>query len=227
MFIWKKGDNEMLNNNTKPDFKKCAVLVIDMQNDFVLPQAVSEIKGSYEIKNKIADILKAARKKEIFIIHIVRLYEKSGANADLCRKEALKKGIQIVVPYTEGADILKDLKPNEKMLDFNLLIKGDFQQLSKKEWVMYKSRWGAFYKTDLENFLKSKEINTLIILGCNFPNCTRTTIYEASERDFKIVAVYDAISQVYEKGLRELEAIGVCLLNEKEIIHIFESKNMV
>lgn len=217
----------MLNDDTKPDFKKCAVIVIDMQNDFVLPQAVSEIKGSYEIKNEIANILKTARKNEIPIIHIVRLYEKSGANADLCRRETLKRGIQIVAPNTEGSDILKDLKPNEKMLDFNLLIKGGFQQLSKKEWVMYKSRWGAFYKTNLENFLKSKGINTLVILGCNFPNCIRATIYEASERDFKIIAVYDAISQVYEKGLRELEAIGVCLLNEKEIIHIFESKNMV
>lgn len=217
----------MLNYNTKPDFKKCAVLVIDMQNDFVLPQAVSEIKGSYEIRSEISDILKTARKNEIPIIHIVRLYEKDGINADLCRRETLKKGIQIVAPNTEGADILKDLKPNEKGLDFDLLIKGGFQELSEKEWVMYKSRWGAFYNTNLENFLHSKEINTLIILGCNFPNCTRATIYEASERDFKIVAIYDAISQVYEKGLQEIKAIGVCLLNKKEVISIFESKNMV
>ena len=217
----------MLNDDTKPDFKKCAIVVIDMQNDFVLPQAVSEIKGSYEIRNEIADILKAARKNEIPIIHIVRLYEKDGINADLCRREILKRGIQIVAPNTEGADILKDLKPNEEILNFNLLMKGGFQELSKKEWVMYKSRWGAFYKTDLENFLHSREINTLIILGCNFPNCIRATIYEASERDFKVVVVYDAISQVYEKGLQEIEAIGICLMDKKEIIHIFESKNMV
>jgi hypothetical protein len=52
-------------------------------------------------------------------------------------------------------------------------------------------------------------VNTLVICGCNFPNCPRTTIYEASEKDYRIVAVADTISGVYERGMRELKGIGV------------------
>ena len=52
---------------------------------------------------------------------------------------------------------------------------------------MYKPRWGAFYNTLLEKQLHNMKVNSLVVCGCNFPNCPRTTIYEASERDFKIV----------------------------------------
>jgi len=41
-----------------------------------------------------------------------------------------------------------------------------------------------------------------------FPNCPRTTIYEASDRDFKIVMIKYVTSFLYEKSLKELKAIG-------------------
>jgi len=49
--------------------------------------------------------------------------------------------------------------------------------------------------------------------GSNFPNCPRATIYEASERDFRIIAVTDAISLLDGRGIRELETIGVMCLD--------------
>lgn len=73
--------------------------------------------------------------------------------------------------------------------------------LEVREWVMYKPRWGAFYGTTLEERLRALDVDTLVVCGCNFPNCPRTTIYEASERDFHIVFVSDATSAVYEQGL--------------------------
>ena len=47
--------------------------------------------------------------------------------------------------------------------------------------------------------------------GCNFPNCPRTSIYEASERDLRIMLVSDAISGLYDQGRSELENIGVVI----------------
>jgi hypothetical protein len=41
-----------------------------------------------------------------------------------------------------------------------------------------------------------------------YPNCPRTTIYEASERDFKIIMIKCVTSFLYEKSLKELKAIG-------------------
>jgi nicotinamidase-related amidase len=52
----------------------------------------------------------------------------------------------------------------------------------------------------------------VVVCGCNFPNCPRTTIYEASERDFRIVLTEDATSVIYDKALQELKNIGVSVI---------------
>jgi len=70
----------------------------------------------------------------------------------------------------------------------------------------------------LEKFLKDSGINTLIFTGCNFPNCCRASIYEASERDFRIVVVEDAISGIYKKGIEELKNISCEILRTKELL---------
>ncbi|WP_459872860.1 hypothetical protein, partial [Endothiovibrio diazotrophicus] len=51
--------------------------------------------------------------------------------------------------------------------------------------MLYKPRWGAFYRTSLESHLRGLDVSTLVFSGCNFPNCPRTSIYQASERDFR------------------------------------------
>ena len=61
--------------------------------------------------------------------------------------------------------------------------------------------------------------------GCNFPNCPRTSIYEASERDFRVVLAHDAISGLYERGERELANIGVRLMSTPEVNHGIATAN--
>jgi nicotinamidase-related amidase len=48
-------------------------------------------------------------------------------------------------------------------------------------------------------------------------NCPRTSIYEASERDFRVVVVEDAVSGLYDRGRDELRAIGARLMMGAEI----------
>ena len=83
---------------------------------------------------------------------------------------------------------------------------------------MYKPRWSAFYRTDLNDFLETRSIDTIVVCGCNFPNCPRTTIYEASERDYRIVFVSDATSGIYDRGIQELENIGVATKETEALI---------
>jgi nicotinamidase-related amidase len=127
--------------------------------------------------------------------------------------------MSIVAPDSDGADLIADLKPNpEVQLDSELLLKGAIQNWGKKEFVIYKSRWGAFYRTPLNYHLSSLGVNTLVLCGCNFPNCPRTTIYEASERDYRIVLVEDAVSGIYEKGKEELRNIGVRIWSTNKVL---------
>lgn len=214
-----------MDSYTKPDFTKCAVITIDTQNDFSLPGAVAEIKGTNEVIPQMMSILDASRKNSIPIIHVIRIYKEDGSNVDICRRELIESGVEIVRPGSIGADLVHSIKPsNAEELHYQDLLNGTIQQIGNSEWALYKPRWGAFYQTNLENFLRDKEVDTVIFIGCNFPNCPRTSIYEASERDFKVVMVEDAISGVYSKGIDEIKNIGVKVYTSAQLIQELENK---
>jgi len=204
---------------TEPRLLTSALLTIDTQCDFVLPDSAALIPGAIDIIPNMTSLLNAYRQYSLPIIHIVRLYMPDGSNVDLCRKEIIEDGLRIIVPNTPGAELVADLKPDPHVeLDADLLLNGDIQTWGKKEFVIYKPRWGAFYKTPLDSHLRDLGVSTLVICGCNFPNCPRATIYEASERDYKVVLVEDAVSGIYEKAKEELRHIGVRVWPTRKLI---------
>jgi nicotinamidase-related amidase len=195
---------------THPRLERSALLVIDMQNDFVLDGAPASVGGSMQIVPNIFRLLSRYRSAGLPIIHVVRLYLANGSNADLCRRRRIEEGWAVVVPGSSGSEIVGDLKPDASMrLDAELLLEGGFQRIAEKEHVMYKPRWGAFYGTDLDGFLKQLSVNTLVFCGCNYPNCPRSGIYQASERDYRAVIASDALSRLTKKDEDELKGIGV------------------
>lgn len=203
---------------TDPRIAKSVLITIDTQNDFTLDDAPAQIVGTANVIPNMARLLESYRKKGMPIIHVVRLYLRDGSNVDLCRKQAIEEGKEIIAPESDGAELVDELKPDTSIkLNANMLLSGEMQQISDNEFVMYKPRWGAFYGTALEEFLKELEVDTVVFSGCNYPNCPRTSIYEASERDYRVVLVKDAISQLYPKGEEEMHNIGVSLLNTNEI----------
>lgn len=203
---------------TNPEYHRSALITIDVQNDFTLGEAPLRVPGTLEAVPNIVRLLEAARQKNLPVIHVVRLYLPDGSNADLCRREAVSKGMQALRPGTDGAELVAALRPDVRTrLDHGRLLAGEFQQLAQNEYAVYKSRWGAFYRTGLEDFLHQRAVSTLIFCGCNFPNCGRTSIYEASERDFRLVVATDAMSRIYARGEDELAAIGVSLLTTAEL----------
>lgn len=204
---------------TEPRLLTSALLTIDMQCDFVSPDSAALIPGSIDIIPNMKSLLTVYRQYGLPIIHIVRLYMPDGSNVDLCRKEIVEEGLHVIVPDTAGAELVADLKPNPDVeLDAELLLKGDIQTWGKNEFVIYKPRWGAFYRTLLESHLNDLGVSTLVISGCNFPNCPRATIYEASERDYKVVVLEDAVSGIYEKAKEELRHIGIRVWPTRKLI---------
>jgi nicotinamidase-related amidase len=202
-----------------PDRKHSALLVIDVQHDFTLIGAAAEIPGTLQAVQYIQSLVQEYREQGAAIIHVIRLYNTDGSNADLCRRKSIEGGKQLVTPETDGAELMDELKPSPDIrLNSSLLLCGNLQQIGSMEWIMYKPRWGAFYKTALEKHLHNLGVNTVVVCGCNFPNCPRTTIYEASERDFKILLAKDATSLVYGIGLQELKNIGVSVMDSDELL---------
>ncbi|OME99149.1 isochorismatase [Paenibacillus sp. FSL H7-0331] len=200
----------MVMSYTSPNWNTSVLITIDTQNDFTLPDAPAEIKGTAAVLPNMKSVLQAYRAQGLPIVHVIRLYKEDGSNVDISRKEAIERGAVIAAPNTDGAELVFEIRsPLYNSLDANKLLQGAFQSVGEQEWVMYKSRWGAFYKTDLEPFLRARGIDTIVFTGCNFPNCPRTSMYEASERDFRVVMVADSMSQVYEQGIQEMSSIGV------------------
>ncbi len=205
--------------STKLNQGSVALVTIDVQNDFTLPGAPAEIQGTLQVIPRIVQLLQAFRESNKLVVHVVRLYLPDGSNIDLCRREVVRSGKKMVIPATEGAELVGDLKPSKSIrLDPKLLLQGKVQPIGNQEFVVYKPRWGAFYRTPLEQFLKERGIDSLVFCGCNFPNCPRASIYEASERDFRLAVATDAVSGIYEQGLKELERIGVSLQDTEGII---------
>jgi nicotinamidase-related amidase len=202
---------------TRPDFRSVALITIDMQQDFLEGQPF-EIPGTSEILPRLQRLAAAFRRARLPIVHMVRLYKRDGSNVDLCRRRAVEQGAAIVIPGTAGAELAPPLLPGRDVnLEAGLLLSGAAQPLAPKEWVMYKPRWGAFFRTPLEQHLLALGVTSLAFTGCNFPYCPRTSIYEASERDFRIVLVEDAVSGLYDRGREEMTGIGVVLMSAEQL----------
>ena len=200
---------------TRPLAGSAALVLTDVQRDFLdVPgeDPAMPVAGTRAAIPAMAKLATAFRERGLPIVHVIRLYRPDGSNADPVRRQSIKRGARIAVPGSAGSQIAAELLPNVVELDHQLLLAGGFQQIGTTEHVMYKPRWGAFYDTDLDRHLRESGSNTLVFAGCNFPNCPRTLIYGASERDFRIVLVSDAISGLYDRGIEECRAIGVEVL---------------
>jgi nicotinamidase-related amidase len=201
----------------EPQFDSVALVIIDTQRD-VLDDGGLPIAGTSAALPSMQRLLAAFREAERPIVHVIRIYEQDGSNADLCRRELLRDGAAILIRDASGSQIAPELLPDPgTQLDSALLLAGGVQRLAAREVVIFKPRWGAFYRTPLEEHLRQHGVSTIVFAGCNFPNCPRTSIYEASERDFRVVLARDAISGLYERGERELAGIGVQLMSSQEV----------
>ena len=208
-----------MNDYVAPDFSSAALVTIDVQVD-TLDGRPLEVTGTSAAVPRIAALAAAFRDAGKPIVHIVRLYREDGSNVDVCRRSRAEAGMAFLAPGSDGSQLASGIveSPPGLTLDAERLLAGEPQEVGPGEAVLYKPRWGAFYETPLEAHLRDQGVSTVVFCGCNFPNCPRTSIYEASERDFRIALAEDAISGLYDRGREELRNIGVRLMGTGEII---------
>lgn len=122
-------------------------------------------------------------------------------------------------PGTKGAQIAPLLLTGvDTELDSDILLAGTVQRVGENEVVIWKPRWSAFFRTPLDNYLKQLAVETVVVAGCNFPNCPRATIFDASERDYRVVVVEDATSGVTSERLADVVAFGVRALSTEAVV---------
>lgn len=174
---------------------KPALLIIDMQNDFVLPGGPFVIPGAHANTPRMREVLEHFRQEKLPVFHIIREYLADGSNIEITRKEAFLAGPKYGVPGTKGAEIVEALAPVEG------------------EHVIVKPRFSAFFKTGLEQMLRSSGVDHVVICGIQYPNCIRATAFDAISCDFPTTVITDATSAATEEvalaNIHDMRNIGI------------------
>jgi len=187
---------------------KTALLIIDMQNDFVLPGSPACISGAYETIDAVKKLLDFFRITKKPIFHITREYRNDGSDIEITRYENFIAGAKIAIPNTNGSKIIDKLQPIEG------------------EYTIIKNRFSGFMNTELDFILRRLEITDVIICGTQYPNCIRATAYDSISYGYKTKIIKDATSaankEIAEANITDLQNVGIPCITINEFIKASE-----
>lgn len=186
-----------------PDASRTALLVIDMQKDFVLPGAPAQVAGALATVPAIRRLLDRARGEGWRIIHVRRAHRADGSDAELFRRQAFREGRGICVAGSPGAEPVDGLEE----------LPG--------ETVLTKLRFSAFLFTELDMLLRRLGVDTLVLCGTQYPNCLRATAVDALARDYRVILATDACSaqneDVARANILDLSNMGAACVAQDDI----------
>ncbi|MBV8850743.1 MAG: cysteine hydrolase [Methylobacteriaceae bacterium] len=190
------------------DSARTALIIIDMQRDFLEPGGFGEALGNdvSRLAGAIVPcrkVLEAARAHRMLVIHTREGHRPDLSDAPRAKIErgtpAVRIGAsgpmgRILVRGEPGHDIIPELYP----------ISG--------EPVIDKPGKGAFYQTDLALLLQNHAVESLIICGVTTEVCVNTTVREANDRGFRCIVLADCCGsyfpEFHEAGLAMIKAQG-------------------
>ncbi|GAA3827045.1 cysteine hydrolase [Sphaerisporangium flaviroseum] len=185
-----------------------ALLLIDMQRDFVEPGGFGETLGNdvsllRQVIPPLRDVLDATRRAGLTVIHT-----REGHLPDLsdCPPAKLNRGApslrigdpgpkgRILVRGEYGHDIIDELAPAEG------------------ELVIDKPGKGAFYATGLDQALRDGDVRSLVVTGVTTEVCVHTTVREANDRGYECLVLSDCVGSYFagfqRYGLEMIAAQG-------------------
>jgi nicotinamidase-related amidase len=190
------------------DPRTAALLVIDMQRDFVEPGGFGEALGNdVSLLRKAIPptrrVLDAARGAKMLVIHTREGHRPDLSDLPPTKKARgrLKAGIgdpgpmgRILVRGEHGHDIIDELKPlpGEPLVD--------------------KPGKGAFYATDLDSILRNRGVRQLVVCGVTTEVCVNTSVREANDRGYDCLVLEDCVASYFPEfhamALRMIKAQG-------------------
>ena len=188
--------------------KTAALVIIDMQRDFLEPGGFGEFLGNDVSRLRVAiaptsRLLTTAREARLFVVHTREGHRPDLSDAPVTK---LERGVpskrigdagpmgRILIHGEAGHDIIPELHP----------ING--------EPIIDKPGKGAFYQTSLDLLLRNRRIDTLLVCGVTTEVCVHTTVREANDRGFRCIVVADCCASYFPEfhdiGLKMIAAQG-------------------
>jgi nicotinamidase-related amidase len=184
-----------------------ALLIIDMQNDFVLEGKPLRVAGAAAVLPKIQSVLAEFRQRKLPVFHILRVHRPDGSDVEIIRQDLFRKQ-PFAVAGTHGAAVIDELSPQPG------------------EYVLTKTRMSAFIGTELDLMLRTLGITTLVVCGIQTPNCIRTTVFDAIAYNYPVVVVGDATGaasgEVHLANIRDMQNIGVRIAKAGDVAGLLD-----
>ncbi|RLG01944.1 MAG: cysteine hydrolase [Thaumarchaeota archaeon] len=178
------------------DPRKTAVMIIDMQNDFIKKEGKLYVPRSEELIKTIKSVLDKARKASATIIYTQDWHHSDDPEFEIWGEHALAG--------SWGAEIVEELEPKEG------------------EFVIKKPSYDAFYGTPLEHVLKYRNIESLILMGVLANICVLHTAGSAAMRGYKLIIPVDCILALnqfdYALSLRQMSFIYKAKLTRSDMM---------
>lgn len=198
-------------NSTKPmagdpvEKHDTAILVVDMQNDFVKPGAVLCVDRALQTVPAIEKLNTWGRQNGAKVIFVVRSHRASGVDVDAPRVKLFVDGKPgYCVPNTKGHDIVDGLT------------------VTNEDIIFEKVRNSAFFQTNLDLVLRRMGVKTVIVCGTQYPNCVRGTAVDAMCYDYDTVVCTDASSgkteEVEQANIFDMNNMGIRCMSLDDIV---------
>ncbi|WFE53379.1 cysteine hydrolase [Micromonospora sp. WMMD1155] len=186
------------------DLSTTALLVIDMQRDFLEPGGFGESLGNDvgQLRRTIAPL--AALLADARAVGLTVVHTREGHLPDLsdCPPAKLSRGTpskrigdpgpngRILIRGEYGHDIVDELTP----------LPG--------EPVVDKPGKGAFHATDLDALLAERGIRSLLVTGVTTEVCVHTTVREANDRGYECLVLADCVGSYFP----EFQRVGLDMI---------------
>jgi nicotinamidase-related amidase len=182
---------------------KQALLIIDMQNDFVLDGAPLSVAQARTVIPNIRALLGKFRSENRPVFHVLRIHRKDGSDVEIIRLDLFRKH-PFAVEGTRGAQVVDELMP------------------APGEYIIPKIRMSAFIGTELDLMLRNLAITELVVTGIQTPNCIRTTVFDAIAYNYPVILVDDAVGAkneaVHRANMQDMANIGVRIMTTREFL---------
>jgi nicotinamidase-related amidase len=166
------------------DVSKTALVIVDMQNDFVRVGAPLELRLCRSIIPNVKKILNSCRKLNMPIVYLkfvggpketlIWTWSPQLYPDQKCCWKHHKRYYEDIKKEAEVTDIIEELYPEQNDI------------------LVEKYSYGGFYDTNLHTILQAHQIEHIIVVGCATPICVDDTVTGAFDRQYKVHLVSDA-----------------------------------
>jgi len=193
-----------INNLGKIQKEDCAMIIIDMQHDFISVGAPIECPGGRDIVANILKLKAWAKENHIPVMYTQEMHrpQKIDFGMELERSEP-----EHCLEGTQGVEIIEALAPSDD------------------DYVIVKRRYSSFYLTDLDVLMKGLNKKVLIITGAATNVCVYATALDAHQRDMRSIVISDCVAgtsrDLHEAFLQNIDYVLGDVVTSDELIGHF------